>query len=148
MRASTLLDVGVENVEVFAGRVDVELVQFVAEGLVGSGFAGLSLERADLPFHFADDVGEAQQVGLGVLELAEGFLLVGLELGDAAGFLENRAPVFGVGAQDLVDAALFHEGVGDGADAGVHEEALDVLQAAGGLVDEVLRLRRSGRRGG
>ena len=34
--------------------------------LVAASLAGLALERADLPLYFADDVGKADEVGLGV----------------------------------------------------------------------------------
>jgi hypothetical protein len=106
--------------------------------LVAPRLAGLALQGDDLPLDLAQDVGQAQQVLLGLVQLADGLALVGLVLGDAAGFLEHLAAVFGTRAQDAVDAALLHQRVGVGADAGVHEQALDVLQAAGRLVDEVL----------
>jgi hypothetical protein len=45
--------------------------QFLEARLVTARLARLPLERADLPLHFADDVGEADQIGLGVFELAQ-----------------------------------------------------------------------------
>ena len=73
----------------------LELGQFIKRGLVAARLAGLALERTDLPLHFADDVGETDEIGLGVLELAQRFLFLALEFRDAGGFLENRAAVFG-----------------------------------------------------
>ena len=81
--------------------------------------------------------------GLGLFEFAQGFLLVGLETGDTAGLLEDLTSVLRAGTQHLVDTPLFHQGVGGGPDTGVHEQPGDVLQAAGGLVQEVLAFARA-----
>ncbi|OQB34958.1 MAG: hypothetical protein BWY09_02494 [Candidatus Hydrogenedentes bacterium ADurb.Bin179] len=75
-----------------------------------------------------------------MFELAGGLALVHLELGDAAGLLEDFAAVLRAGAEDLVDPPLLHEGIGGGPDAGVHEEALDILEPAGGFIEEILAL--------
>ncbi len=112
--------------------------QFVEARLVAARLARLPLQRADLPFHLADDVGEADQVGLGVFEFAQGLLFLALVLRDPGGFLENRAAVFGTRRENLVDLALFHDRIGRAPDAGVHEEAVNVAQAARRLVDLVL----------
>ena len=39
--------------------------------LVTPGLAGLALERANLPLHFADEVGDAEQILIGRLQFAE-----------------------------------------------------------------------------
>ena len=135
-----LLDLGAHLREAVASDEDVQLPEFLHQRLVAPRLAGLPLERDDLALDLAEDVREPQEVGLGLLQLADGLALVGLELGDAAGFFEYLPAILGAGAEDLVDAALLHEGVGAGADAGIHEQPLDVLQPAGGLVDEVLAL--------
>ena len=122
------------------GAVDVQGAQFLVERLVAAGLAGLSLDRADLALHFADDVGKPQKVGLGVFQFPDRLFPVALELGDPAGLFEDGAPVLRAGAEDLVDAALFHDRVGGRADAGIHEKALDILETAGGLVHEILAL--------
>ncbi len=89
--------------------IEVQHAHFLAEGLVAMGFAGLSLERADLALDLADDVGQPQQIRVRMLELAQGLALVALVLGDTAGFLENLPAVLRTGAEDLVDAPLRHE---------------------------------------
>ncbi len=57
-----------------------------------------------------------------------------------AAFFENRAAIFRPAAQDLVDLALLHDGVGAAADTCVHEEVVDVLQSARRLVEEIFAL--------
>ena len=47
---------------------------------------------------------------------------------DASGFLDNGAAVGRFIGKDLPDAALFDDGVTFGAEAGAHEEILDVAQ--------------------
>ena len=105
--------------------------------MVAAGFGGLALEGAHLAFHFGDDVGDAEEVGFGVVELAEGFFFLGFEFGDAGGFFEDSAAVFGFGREEHVDLALGHDGVGGAADAGAGEEVVDVFEAADGAVDAV-----------
>ena len=55
------------------------------------------------------------------------------------GFFENRAPIFGPRAEDLVDPALFHDGVGAATDAGIGEKCLDVFQPNDGFIEQVFR---------
>jgi len=61
---------------------------------VTARLAGLALERPDLPLHFADEIGDAQKILVGVFQFAERFLFLALVFGNAGGFLENQAPVF------------------------------------------------------
>ena len=130
----------VERLDLALRDVDVQPAQLVAQLLVALRLAHLALERADLPLHLAQHVCLAQEVLLRLVDLAQGLLAVCLELGDAGGLLEHAAPVLGLGREDRVDLALRHHGIGRGSDARAHEEALDVLQAALHLVDEVLAL--------
>ena len=119
-------------------ELGLELGQFLEARLVAARLAGLPLQRADLPLHLADDVGEADEIRLGVLELAQRLLFLALVLRDAGGFLENRAAILRARREDRVDLALLHDRVGGAADAGVHEQAVDVAQAARRLVELVL----------
>jgi hypothetical protein len=61
-------------------------------------------------------------------------------LRDARCFLEDRATLLGLRRQDLVDLALRHDRVAGPADAGIHKKLVDVLQAAGLAVEEILAL--------
>ena len=104
-------DFGLEQIVLVAREAGVERLELVEQFLVAAGLAGLALERNDLAFDFLDDVGDADEVGFGVLEFAEGLFLLVLVLVDARGFLEDRAAVFGMGAENLVDLALRHQRV-------------------------------------
>ena len=128
----------VQKIVLVAGEAGIDRLELVEQLLVAAGFAGLALERDDLAFDFLDDVGDADEVGFRVLEFAERLFLLVLVFVDARGFFEDRAAIFGVGAEDLVDLALGHERVARTADARVHEQALDVAESAGRLVNEVL----------
>ncbi|OPZ03081.1 MAG: hypothetical protein BWZ09_02467 [Alphaproteobacteria bacterium ADurb.BinA305] len=139
-RGVQLADADVEGRQAPAGEEDVEAAQLVAQLFVFLRLAGLSLKRADLALHLADHVGEAQQVRVGLLDLAQGLFAVGLEFGDAGRLLEDRAAVFGLGGQDGVNLALSHDRVGGRPDARAHEQPVDVLEAAEVLVDEILPL--------
>ena len=120
--------------------VRVEHLQVGHQRLITPRLAGLALQRADLALHLFDDVADAEEVGFGRLELAHRLLLLALVFRDAGGFFENGAPIFRARAEDEVDLALLHDGVGAAADAGIGEEALDVAQAADGLVQEIFRI--------
>jgi hypothetical protein len=127
-----------EDVVLVAGQLGFQVLQVGDDLLVAPGLAGLALERTDLAFHLADQVGDAQEVLLGLFQLAKGFLLLGLEAGDAGGFLEHQTAVLGLAAEDLGDVALGHDRVTRLAHARPGEQLLDVLQPAGRLVQEVL----------
>ena len=55
----------------------------------------------------------------------------------ALNFVIPAAAVFGLGGENRVDLALGHDGVGRRADAGAHQEMLDVPEAAWLLVEEI-----------
>ena len=131
---------GGEEGEAVVGVVGVEDAEVGGEGLVAAGLGDLALEGVHAAALLLEDVADAEEVGLGELELAEGFLLVLLELGNAGGFLEDGAAVLGLGREEGGDLSLLHDGVGGAADAGVHEEFVDVAEAAEGAVDAVFAL--------
>ena len=94
------------------------------------GPLGLPLERADLPAHLAEHVGDAEQVLAGLLEPALRCLALVLVAGDAGGLLDDEAALLRPGRDDEPDAALLNDGVGLArADAGAEEELLHVAEA-------------------
>ena len=92
-----LFELVVEIVNLLLGNVDVEPFELVAQFFVFLGLSDLTLERADLTLHFAQNVRLAQKVLLRLLNLADGLLAVGLELRDAGRLLEHRTAVFRLG---------------------------------------------------
>ena len=110
------------------------------QGLIPARLGRLALQGADLAAHFLDDVLHTEQVRLRVVELAQRFLFLRLVLGDTGGFFENRAAIFRATAQDQVDLALLHDGVGTATDTRIHEKLVNVTQTARRLVEEILTL--------
>ncbi len=62
------------------------------------------------------------------------------EFGNARRLLEDLTPVGAAGGEDLVDAALAHDGVALPAQARIHEQLVDVLETDGLLIDIVFAL--------
>ncbi len=121
-------------------EVQLEGADIVEERLVALRLRGLARKRADLALVLGNDVADADEVGLGVVELAQGFLLLGLVFRDPGGLLEDGTAVLGFRTEEHVDLALLHDRVARAPDPGAHEEVLDVLEAAGLFVDEILAL--------
>ncbi len=86
---------------------------------------------------FFEDVVDAGEVLLGGLEAELGEALFGLEAGDAGGLFDDGAAVEGLGAEQLADALLADDGVGLAAEAGAHEDVLNVAQAADLAVEQI-----------
>src|SRR5262249_26087915 len=84
------------------------------------------------------DVVDARQVLLGAFEFGLRKALSRFELADARSFLDDGAAILGFGAENLADAALLDDGVALGAEAGAHEDVLDVAQARDAAIDQVL----------
>ncbi len=100
----------------------------------------LALEALELLLDLVDDVVDAEEVLLRRLELELGLPAAGLVLRDAGRLLDDRAAVGGLGGEDLADLALLDDRVGLRAEAGVHEQLVDVAQATDLAVHEVLAL--------
>ena len=112
----------------------------VAQDAVPARLARLPLETLELLFHLVHDVIHAQQVLLGRLELERGLPPAGPVLGDPGRLLDEGPAVGGLAGEDQADLALLDDGVRLGAEAGVHEQLVDVPQAADLAVHEVLAL--------
>ena len=138
-RQARALQFSLQRFELLAGMMRIEHLQVGQQRLIAAGFAGLSLEGADLAFDLFDDVAETQKIGLRCFELAQGFAFLTLVFGNPGGFLEHRAPILGVRAEDLIDAALLHHRVGAPPDACIGEKAIDVFQPANSFVEQIFR---------
>ena len=119
---------------------DVGGAEFAQAGgvfLEAAGAAGLNFHGTQLAFDFIEHELGLGEVLIGAFEFAESFFFALLEAGDTGGFFEDLAAVLRVGVEECGDAALFDEGVGIDADAGVEEHFADVLEAGDLVVDEV-----------
>ena len=117
-------------------------LQLVAQTAVAPGPCSLPLEHASLFVDFEDDVVDTGQVVLGRLQLELGGPPPCLVLGDSGGFLNQLPPVGGTRAQDEANLSLLDNRVGLGPQAGVHEQIVNVAEAACLAVDQVLALAR------
>ena len=100
----------------------------------------LALQALELLLDLVDDVVHAQQVLLRGFELELGLAAAGLVLRDPGRLLDDRAPLRGLRREDLADLALLDDRVGLRAEPGVHEQLVDVAQAAELAVHQVLAL--------
>ena len=100
-------------------------------------FLRLTPQRTHALGELGDDIGHAQQVLPGLIELALGSLLLGLELGDSGGLFDDRATVLGARRNDLANPTLLDDRVSLGANAGSEEEIGDIAQPAWRAVDEI-----------
>jgi hypothetical protein len=107
------------------------------KSLEAASLRDLALEGVHPALLFGEDIGYAEEICLGVFEFAERVLFLALEFRDACCFLENSAALFGLGREDLVDLTLCHDRVGGAADAGIHEEVVEIAEAAEGAVEAV-----------
>ncbi len=105
-----------------------------------AGLGGLAFERIGLAADLFEDVEDALEVVLGALEPGLREPAARLELGDPGGFLDHQAAVLRAGTEELADATLLDDGVGLGAETGAHEDVLDVAEASGAAIDQVLAL--------
>ena len=125
---AALLQLGVIARVLHQRVVDLQLLQSLGVLQIVAGLAGLQLHAAQAFRDLLDDVRQAKQVLLGPRQLAQGLFLVGLVPADPGGLFED-GPAIRLGrAQHLVDLPLFDDGIGHGADAGVHEHLAEVSQ--------------------
>ena len=97
----------------------------------------LSLQRLQLQFQLGDLVADAKQVVLGVLQLLLRLLFPVTVLGNARGLLENLPAVAAFQGKYLIDTPLADVGVALLAQAGVHEQLIDIPEPGRLLIDIV-----------
>ena len=128
--------------------MEAQAAELLDESTVAAGRVGLALEGAQLTTHLAEEVLQAEVVGLCRLEPALRLLATLAVLEDAGRLLDDAAPVFGAGVEDGVDLALADDDVLLAADAAVAQELLDVEEPAGHAVDRVLAVSAAEQRPG
>ena len=126
-----------QDIELMPRELGVQMLQLVHQRFVPARLARLALERTDLAFDFADQVGHAQEILVGVFELAQRFFFLRFELGDSCGFLKDHPSVIRFAGQNLGDIPLGHDAVAGPAHSGAHKKLLNVLQPARSLVQKI-----------
>ena len=133
------LERGAGGDEVVGEQAGAGVAHVGLHGLRLAGDLGLAAQRLELAPDLGEQVGEAGEVAVGRVELAERLLLALAVLEDAGGLLDEAAAVLRGGVQDRVELALPDDHVHLAADAGVAEQLLHVEQPARLAVDGVLR---------
>ena len=88
-----------------------------------------------MAFDLGDNVFDPRQVGLCRFEAIPRRAAPGLVFGDAGGFFEDAAAVFGFLADNLIDHALLHHRISTLAETSVHKQVGDVEQATRDLIE-------------
>ena len=111
--------------------------QFIAQRAIALGFGGLPLERTHLPGDFLENIVDAGEVLLGLLQAKLGQALFGFEAGNAGCLFDNRPAIMRFGAEQLPDTLLSDNRVRLRPQAGTHEDVLNVAEAAELAVEQV-----------
>ena len=115
------------------------LAHLLRDGAIAHGLACLALERVDLGRELPDDVFEPRQILFGRAQPQLGFVTARMQSGNAGGFFEDAAALFGLGLNDLADAALMNECRRTRAGRGIGEQHLHVAGAHFLAVDAIGR---------
>ena len=89
----------------------------------------LLLQGAHPLFQFGENIPQAQEIFLCPGQPRLGFLLPVAEAGNPCGLFKNLPPVLAAGGHHAVDFSLPDHGVAVPAQAGIHKQLVDVLQA-------------------
>ena len=134
------LGLRVQTVERLHPDGDLRALELVAQTEVLLRRLGLLTQGLDLQLQLIDLVVDAQEVFLRAGELALRLLLAVAVARDAGRFLKDLAALVALAGNDLGDAALPDDRVPVAAEAGVHEQLVDIAQAAGLAVDIIFAL--------
>ena len=105
------------------------MAQVFADGAVAGGLFGLTRQLRQLRGELFDHIVDAQQVGLGILELELGFVAALVEARNTGRLLEDATSVLGLGIDQLADLALTHQRRRMCAGRGIGKEHLHVAGA-------------------
>ena len=132
------LDLFEQTLPLVGGEGQLEDALGLLQPLVARGPLRLPLEGRDLSPNLTEHVVHARQVLLGRAHLALGLAPSRLVLADPGCLFDQAAAILGLRRDDLGDLALLDDRVSAQADAGVAEKVVNVLEARGRLVHQVL----------
>ena len=138
-----LCEPGLQVVDGVEPEGDLEGLLLLGEDQEFLGLFALGLKGTDAGLEFREDVSQTDEVFLSPVQTPDGVCAAVTEVGDARGFLEHIAPAAGLAGDHVGDLALGDHGVAVPAEAGVHEQLVDVLQTDLFPVDAVFRLARA-----
>ena len=74
------------------GEFNAQLLVLLADPVISLGLRGLSLQGAHILLYFKKQVSHPFQIGIGIAQLAQGFLFANFELGYACCFFKQVPP--------------------------------------------------------
>jgi len=120
------------------GVAQLERFQLLGKLPIPGGRVHLTLQVAHLTFHFRDDIPQPHHVLVRRFQPARGQFLAVFVFDNSGGLFEQEPAVFGPRADDHIHLSLADQGIGVGADSGIHEQFLDIPKAGRHLVEQVL----------
>ena len=121
----------------------MKLLQPEGHALVAFRLFRLPVERGALPLDLLQDILDPEQIVVRRLEPTEGGVPVHLVRHGSCRLLEEGPPVGRFCVEEGCDGPLLDQGVGFPAEPGVEEEAGDIFEATGILIEEILALARA-----
>ena len=121
-------------------EIDVSRLEGIPLLEIDLRLLGLLLQCGHLSLKLCQNIVDPQEVVLLAGELFEGHVLASLELDNTDCLIKEFSAVLRLVAQDLVDLALPDDGITFLADTRIIEKLMDIPQAAGRAVHEVLCL--------
>ena len=134
------LGLRVQPVERLHPDGDLGALELVAQVQIFLRRLGLLAQGLDLQLQLIDLIVDTQQVFLRAGKLALRLLLAVAVARDAGRLLKDLTALVALAGDDLCDAPLPDDRVPVAAEAGVHEQLVDVAQAAGLAVDGIFAL--------
>ena len=122
-----------------------DLEREAARRQLGVALRPLSLarQRSNLALHLGDEIVDARQVGRRFLQTPLGAPLAVAVETDAGRFLEQLAPLIRFIGKQRVHHLPLDDDAGVGSESGAAHHVVDVAQAAGSVVEEVIALARA-----
>ncbi len=108
-----------------------------------AGHLGLVAQGRKLALNLGDNVVDSGEIRLRRFELPDRLPLADAIFLDTGGLFHKRAAILRLHGEHGVDLALPDDGVGITSHAGIEKQLVDIAQAAGNLVDQIVALAGS-----
>ena len=124
-------------------QADFQRPLFLGEFQILFGLFRLLAQGADPGFELGENIVQTHQIFLRLLQPPFRFALSVTKTGNPRGFFKNFAPVFAAGGNDAVDLALPDHRIAVAPHAGIHKQLVNIAQAHGVFVEQVLAIPRT-----
>ena len=125
--------------ESFLAKVSIQNSDIISECLITPRLRYLPLQGVDPSSLFLKDIMNSKKIGFRILQFPQCFFLLLLKLGNPGSLLKHLATILWFRTKEQIDLPLFHDRIGRTADAGIHEELMDIAEATQSVVYPVFR---------